>query len=77
MKDSRGDDKEDVRKILLTGFGRGDTHGTHSNLHYGLDNWMYGSVGYDGGQVTAGGESSIIFVRAIFASRPMARTSSR
>ena len=55
LKDSHGGDKADVREILLTGFGRGDTHGTHSNLHYGLDNWMYGSVGYDGGRVTAGG----------------------
>ena len=55
LKDSRGGDKADTREILLTGFGRGDTHGTHSNLHYGPDNWMYGSVGYDGGRVRAGG----------------------
>ncbi len=58
LKDSHGGDKADMREILLTGFGRGDTHGTHSNLHYGLDNWMYGSVGYDGGRVTAGGVTS-------------------
>jgi uncharacterized protein len=55
LKDSRGGDKADTREILFTGFGRGDTHGTHSNLHYGPDNWMYGSVGYDGGRVNAGG----------------------
>jgi putative membrane-bound dehydrogenase-like protein len=55
LKDSSGGDKADFREVLLTGFGRGDTHGTHSNLHYGLDNWMYGSVGYDGGRVRAGG----------------------
>lgn len=58
LKDSHGGDKADSREILLTGFGRGDTHGTHSNLHYGPDNWMYGSVGYDGGRVTAGGATS-------------------
>ncbi len=51
LKDSRGEDRSDGREILLTGFGRGDTHGTHSNLHYGLDNWIYGSVGYDGGNL--------------------------
>ncbi|HEV2972968.1 MAG TPA: PVC-type heme-binding CxxCH protein [Pirellulales bacterium] len=55
LKDSHSGDKADEREILYTGFGRGDTHGVQSNLHYGLDNWMYGSVGYDGGSVTAGG----------------------
>ncbi len=51
LKDTHGRDRADERSILLSGFGRGDTHGTHSNLHYGLDNWMYGSVGYDGGNI--------------------------
>ncbi len=60
LKDSRAAENKDMmpaslRKIILTGFGRGDTHGTISNLHYGLDNWIYGSVGYDGGTVQAGG----------------------
>lgn len=55
MKDTDGDDKADVREILLTGFGRQDTHAVHSNLHYGHDNWMYASVGYSGGQVEVGG----------------------
>ena len=40
---------------MITGFNRGDTHGGVSNLHYGLDNWVYGSDGYDGGTVQAGG----------------------
>ncbi|NJR42996.1 MAG: hypothetical protein HC767_10370 [Akkermansiaceae bacterium] len=26
----------------------GDTHAGPSNLHYGFDNWIYGSVGYAG-----------------------------
>ena len=57
LRDTHGGDKADVRDILLTGFGRGDTHGTHSNLHYGFDNWIYGSVGYDGARIeTSGGE---------------------
>ena len=55
LKDSRGGDHCDTRQILLSGFGRGDTHATASNLHYGLDNWIYGSVGYDGGDVKVGG----------------------
>ena len=56
LKDGgNGTERTPTRRIVLTGFGRGDTHGTISNLHYGLDNWIYGSVGYDGGTVQAGG----------------------
>ena len=57
LKDTDGDDKADVRKILFTGFGRGDTHAVHSNLHYAHDNWMYASVGYSGGNVKIGDTS--------------------
>ncbi len=58
LKDSHGGDHCDTRQILLSGFGRGDTHATASNFHYGLDNWIYGTIGYDGGTVTAGGVES-------------------
>ena len=30
----------------MTGWGIGDTHAQASNLHYGIDNWFYGCVGY-------------------------------
>ena len=46
FKDTDGDDKADVRKVLFTGFGVGDTHAGPSNLRYGFDNWIYGTVGY-------------------------------
>ena len=46
FKDTNGDDKADVRKVLFTGFGVGDTHAGPSNLRYGFDNWIYGTVGY-------------------------------
>lgn len=48
FKDTDGDDKADVRKTVLTGFGTFDTHAGPSNLHYGFDNWIWGSVGYAG-----------------------------
>ncbi len=53
FKDEDGDDVADNPKgnILYTGFNRDDTHATISNLHYGLDNWIYGLVGYSGGNV--------------------------
>lgn len=48
LKSSKGDDHADIREEILTGWGIGDTHGQAGNLHYGYDNWLYGSVGYDG-----------------------------
>ena len=48
FQDTDGDDKADVRKTILTGFGTFDTHAGPSNLHYGFDNWIWGSVGYAG-----------------------------
>ena len=46
LKDTDGDDKADHREVLFTGFGMGDTHAGPSNLRYGFDNWIYGTVGY-------------------------------
>ena len=56
LRDTDGDDKADVRKVLITGWGTKDTHAGPSNLRYGLDNWLYGIVGYSGFKGTIGGE---------------------
>jgi len=56
LKDNDGDDKADERKILFTGWSTGDTHAGPSNLQYGLDNWIYGIVGYAGFNGEVGGE---------------------
>ena len=48
LKDTDGDDKADVRQILSTGWGIRDTHAGPSNLQYGPDNYIWGSVGYSG-----------------------------
>jgi putative membrane-bound dehydrogenase-like protein len=55
LKDTDGDDKADVRTEIMTGWGINDTHATANNLHYGLDNWLYGAVGYSGFKGTIGG----------------------
>ena len=54
FKDTNGDDKADERRILFTGFPRNDTHGSISNLRYGFDNQVWGSVGYNGFRGTVG-----------------------
>jgi uncharacterized protein len=50
LKDTNGDDKADVRKTLITGWGMNDTHGAVSNFQYGLDNWIYAMQGYNRSQ---------------------------
>lgn len=54
FRDTNGDDKADEKKILFTGFPRNDTHGSISNLRYGMDNQVWGSVGYNGYRGTVG-----------------------
>lgn len=56
LKDTDGDDKADVREAILPGWGVGDTHAQQSNLARGLDNWLYGSVGYSSFRGTVGGK---------------------
>ena len=48
LRDTNGDDKADVRQILSTGWGIRDSHAGPSNLVYGPDNYIWGTVGYSG-----------------------------
>jgi putative membrane-bound dehydrogenase-like protein len=48
LKDTDGDGKADVRETMITGWGKSDTHAQASNLRYGLDNKIWGVVGYSG-----------------------------
>lgn len=57
LKDINGDDRADTRQVLFSGWGMGDTHATASNLRYGLDGWIYGTVGYSGFKGEVGGKS--------------------
>src|SRR5437867_1095824 len=65
FKDTNGDDKADERQVLFSGWGMGDTHATASNLRYGFDNWIWGTVGYSGFRGTVGGKE-IRFGQGIF-----------
>jgi putative membrane-bound dehydrogenase-like protein len=48
LKSSRGDDHADVRRTLFSGWGTQDTHAGPSNLRWGFDSWIWGTVGYSG-----------------------------
>ncbi|MFO0981470.1 MAG: PVC-type heme-binding CxxCH protein [Planctomycetota bacterium] len=56
LADTDGDDRADVRRELFSGFGTLDTHAGPSNLRYGFDHWIWGSVGYSGFDGRVGGE---------------------
>jgi hypothetical protein len=55
FRDTNGDDRADERRILFSGWPREDTHGSVSNLRYGFDNHVWGSVGYNGFRGEVGG----------------------
>lgn len=65
LKDTDGDDRADVREVLFSGFGMGDTHAGVSNLRYGFDGWIYATVGYSGFRGEVGGVQHG-FAQAVF-----------
>ncbi len=65
LKDTDGDDKADVRQVVLPGWGTGDTHAMQSNLSRGFDNWLYGAVGYSNFRGKVGG-SDLQFGQGLF-----------
>jgi putative membrane-bound dehydrogenase-like protein len=69
FKDTNGDDKADEKSVLFSGWGMGDTHATASNLRYGFDNWIWGTVGYSGFRGTVGGKQ-VRFGQGIFRFKP-------
>lgn len=42
LKDNDGDGKADSREVVVTGFGRDDTHELPNSLTWGPDGWLYG-----------------------------------
>ncbi|MFN0067527.1 MAG: PVC-type heme-binding CxxCH protein, partial [Limisphaerales bacterium] len=69
LKDTEGDGRADERRVLFSGWGMGDTHATASSLRYGLDNWVWGTVGYSGFDGTVAGKA-IKFGMGVFRFRP-------
>jgi putative membrane-bound dehydrogenase-like protein len=48
LKDTDGDDKADIKQEIINGWGTFDTHAGPSNITYGIDNQIWGTVGYSG-----------------------------
>lgn len=56
LKDTDGDDRADVREVLFEGWSQWDTHAGPNHLRYGLDNQIWGVLGYAGMDGVIGGE---------------------
>ena len=50
IRDTDGDGKADKTEVLYTGWGINDTHAVINNLRWGMDGWVYGTVGYTRGK---------------------------
>jgi putative membrane-bound dehydrogenase-like protein len=72
LKDTNGDDKADVREVVSTGWRFNDTHATLSNLQYGMDNSIWGVVGYSGFEGEINGKK-LQFGQAAFRFKPDGR----
>ncbi|GAA4458658.1 PVC-type heme-binding CxxCH protein [Novipirellula rosea] len=70
LKDTDGDDKADVRKVLIKNWTLGDTHGGVSNFQYGLDNWIWAMQGYNQSKPVADGKPQQAFRMGFFRMRP-------
>ena len=67
LADTNGDDKADVREVLIRGWALGDTHGGVSNFQYGLDNWIWAMQGYNNSTPEYGdGKKSSSFRQGFF-----------
>jgi putative membrane-bound dehydrogenase-like protein len=55
LRDTDGDGVADVRKVVLTGFGQGNTQLRVNGLFWGLDNWIYAANGRSDGEIRAPG----------------------
>lgn len=52
LKDTTGDGRADLRRIVFTGFSRANVQGMMNSLHWGLDHRIHGATGTAGGVVS-------------------------
>lgn len=55
MKDTDGDRKADLRRVIFDGWGTRTAEDIMNNLKWGIDNRIYGATSYNGGEVKHAG----------------------
>lgn len=73
LQDTDGDGKADKREVVVTGFGRFDTHELPNSLTWGPDGWLYGLNGvFNPAKVEQDGDTHE-FTCAVFRIHPVTR----
>jgi putative heme-binding domain-containing protein len=73
LQDTDGDGKADRREVVVTGFGRSDTHELPNSLTWGPDGWLYGWNGVFNPSRVAHRGRTFDFTCAIFRIHPRTR----
>ncbi|MEX0678219.1 MAG: PVC-type heme-binding CxxCH protein [Pirellulales bacterium] len=73
LKDTDGDDRADRREVVVTGFGRYDTHELPNSLTWGPDGWLYGLNGVFNPSVVEQNDKRFEFTCALFRIHPRSR----
>ncbi len=53
-RDTKGKGTADTKVTLYRGFGTNDTHAVVNNLRWGMDGWIYATLGYTRGDIYSG-----------------------
>jgi putative membrane-bound dehydrogenase-like protein len=70
LEDTTGDGQADSQEIWYSGFATVNPHARVNGLRYGLDNWVYGSGGLFGGDITSFSGQQASLNRRDFRIRP-------
>jgi putative membrane-bound dehydrogenase-like protein len=73
MQDTDGDGKADKQEVVVTGFGRADTHELPNSLTWGPDGWLYGLNGVFNRSVVTHKGKTYDFTCALFRIHPQTR----
>ena len=73
LQDTDGDGKADRREVVVTGFGRDDTHELPNSLTWGPDGWLYGWNGVFNQSLVRHRGKEFRFTCAIFRIHPKTR----
>src|SRR5206468_6324611 len=73
LQDTDGDGRADKREVVVTGFGRADTHELPNSLTWGPDGWLYGLNGVYNPSVVKQGDREYQFTCALFRIEPRTR----
>ena len=77
LRDTDGDGKADSREVVVTGFGRADTHELPNSLNWGPDGWLYGLNGvFNTSHVRAAGKIPLYVLPCSASTRARASFSS-